>query len=132
MRRRRFWRAPAKARFFDYQPAFYYAFNLLHFKGDAVGASEWMRAAAEHLPEGDERLQMQNLAAIWLDKAQDVELAIGVVDAMAQQAKRKDFRAYLETRVLRLRMLQQLRADAATFRERTGRPPARRERAGHQ
>lgn len=113
-----------KARFYDYQPAFYYAFNLLHFKGDAVGASEWMRAAAEHLPEGDERLQMQNLAAIWLDKAQDVDLAIRVVAAMAQQAKRRDFQRYLEQRVDRLRALKDLRSAAEAYRRRFDRPLA--------
>lgn len=112
-----------KARYFDYQPAFYYAFHLLHFKGDAAGASAWLSEAAEHLPEGEERLQMQNLAAIWLDKAQDVELAIRVVEAMAKQSKRKDFRNYLEQRVTRLRALQQLRTAAASFQQRHGRPP---------
>ncbi len=109
-----------KARYYDYQPALYYAFNLLHFKGDAVGASAWMREAAEKLPEGDERLQMQNLAAIWMDKAQDIDLAIRVVEAMAQQAKRKDFRHYLDMRVARLRVLKELRAAAAIYRERKG------------
>lgn len=112
-----------KARFYDYQPAFYYAFNLLHFKGDAVGASAWMREAAEHLPEGDERLQMQNLAAIWLDKAQDVDLAIRVVEAMAQQAKRRDFQRYLEQRISRLRALKDLRSAAEVYRQRFDRPP---------
>lgn len=112
----------SRARFFDYQPAFFYAFHLLHFKGDAVGASAWLREAAEKLPEGDERLQMQNLAAIWLDKAQDIDLAIRVVEAMAGQSKRKDFRNYLEQRVMRLRALQQLRTAAASFQQRHGRP----------
>lgn len=112
----------SRARSFDYQPAFFYAFHLLHFKGDAVGASAWLREAAEKLPEGDERLQMQNLAAIWLDKAQDIDLAIRVVEAMAGQSKRKDFRNYLEQRVTRLRALQQLRTAAASFQQRHGRP----------
>ncbi|MDO8786509.1 MAG: hypothetical protein Q7J42_00345 [Sulfuritalea sp.] len=111
-----------KARYFDYQPAFYYAFNLLHFKGDAAGASAWMRAAAEKLPSDEERLIMQNLAARWMDRAEDTDLAIRIVEAMAQQAKRKDFRAYLEQRVVRLRSLKQLRAAAERFREQSGRP----------
>ncbi|MDP2795488.1 MAG: hypothetical protein Q8O25_15645 [Sulfurisoma sp.] len=111
-----------KARYYDYQPAFYYAFNQLHFKGDALGASAWMREAAEKLPEGDERLQMQNLAAIWLDKAQDMDLAIRVVEGMAQQAKRRDFRSYLEMRVARLRGLKDLRAAAVVYRSRFARP----------
>ncbi len=113
------------ARYFDYQPAFYYAFHLLQFKGDAVGAAEWLRAAAEKLPDEDERLIMQNLAARWMDRAQDLDLAIRVVDAMAEQAKRKDFRAYLQQRAARLRSLKNLREAAERFRERFGRPPAK-------
>ncbi len=113
----------AKSRPFDYQPAFYYAFHLLHFKGDAAAASAALRDAAEHMPEGDDRLNMQNLAAIWLDRAQDIELSIRVVQAMAQQSKRRDFRAYLEQRVTRLKNLKALRAAAAVFVERTGRTP---------
>ncbi|HPB91197.1 MAG TPA: hypothetical protein PK372_05570 [Rugosibacter sp.] len=113
----------SQARPFDYQPAFYYAFNLLHFKGDAAGASLALREAAERLPEGDNRVQMQNLAAIWLDKTEDTELAIRVVDVMAKQAKRPDFRRYLEQRVVRLKNLQKLRVAAASYQSRTGRAP---------
>jgi hypothetical protein len=111
-----------EARYFDYQPAFYYAFHLLHFKGDAVAASAWMRAAAEKLPRDDERLIMQNIAARWMDRAQDIDVAIRTVEGMAQQAKRKDFRAYLEQRVVRLRSLKELRVAADRYRERFGRP----------
>ena len=113
-----------KARHFDYQPAFYYGFNLLHFKGDAAGASAWIREAAEYLPEGGDRIQMQYLAAIWMDKAQDVDLAIRVVEAMARQTKRRDFQRYLEMRVTRLRALQSLRGAEATYRQRFDRAPA--------
>jgi hypothetical protein len=116
-----------RARLFDYQPAFYYAFHLLHFSGDAAGASAWLREAAEHLPEGDESLQMKNLAAKWMDKAQDLDLAIRVVEAMARQSKRKDFRAYLEQRVTRLQDLKALRTAAAAYHTRFARPPSRLE-----
>ena len=113
------------ARFFDYQPAFLYAFNLMHFKGDHAGAAAWLRDAALKLPEDDNnRLIMQNLAARWMDKVADIDLAIIVVQSMARQAKRKDFRAYLEQRVERLRSLKSLRATAAIFRQRHGRAPA--------
>lgn len=112
-------RATAVRRF-DYQPAFYYGFNLLHFKGDAAGASAWMREAAEHLPEGDNRVQMQNLAAIWLDKVDDLQLAIGIVEAMAKQASRGDFRRYLDMRVTRLKMLRELRTAAASYQQSFG------------
>jgi hypothetical protein len=112
-----------RARVFDYQPAFFYAFNQWYYKHDVVGAVAWMREAAENLPDPDQRLTMQNMAARWMDKAQDLGLAIRVVEAMAREAKRKDFRVYLEQRVIRLRELQGLREAAAAFRERFGRAP---------
>lgn len=115
----------SKARPFDYQPAFYYAFHLMQFKGDVTAASAWLREAAEKLPSDDERLIMQNLAARWVDRAQDTDLAIRIVEAMAQQAKRKDFRAYLEQRVARLRSLKTLRAAADGYRDRFKRPPGK-------
>lgn len=112
----------SRARFFDYQPSFFYAFNQWYYKQDPAGASAWLREAAEKLSDPDQRLTMQNLAARWMDKVQDTELAIRVVETMAREARRKDFRAYLELRVVRLRQLQQLRTAAVTYRERFGRP----------
>lgn len=112
----------SRTRFFDYQPSFFYAFNQWYYKHDPVGAAAWMREAAKKLPDPDQQLTMQNMAARWMDKAQDTELAIRVVEAMAKEARRKDFRAYLETRVVRLRQLQQLRAAAIAYREHFGKP----------
>lgn len=111
------------ARFFDYQPPFYYAFNLFHFMGDVQGASEWLRRAAEELPDPDERLTMQDLAASWLDRSQDLDMAARIVDAMAAQAKRKDFAAYLQKRSQRLRDLAALRRAATVYTARRGKPP---------
>lgn len=116
-------RRASLARPYDYQPAFYYAFNLIHFKGDAAGASEWLRKAATKLPDDDERLIMENYAARWLDRTDDLELAIAVVESMAQQARRKDFRNYLLLRAQRLRDLLALRKAADVFRRETGLPP---------
>lgn len=106
----------------DYQPAFYYAFNLLQFKKDAIAASAWLRASAERLPEGNNRLQMQILAARWIERAEDPDLAIGVVEALAQQAKRPDFKRYLRLRVERLKALKVLRAAAEQYQLQNGRP----------
>lgn len=113
-------RRASQARPYDYQPAFLYAFNLFYFNGDALSAADWLRRAAEKLND-DEKLALQNIAAKWLDRSKDLDSAIGVVSALASQAKRKDFRAYLETRVLRLKDLKLLRAKAADFRQRYGR-----------
>jgi hypothetical protein len=113
-------RRASLARPFDYQPAFYYAFNLIHFRNDAGSASAWLRAAAAKLPDDEERLIMENYAASWLDRADDLGMAIAVVESMAQQARRKDFRNYLLQRAQRLRDLQSLRKAASIFRENTG------------
>lgn len=115
-------RRASLARPFDYQPAFYYAFHLVHFQGDVAGASQWLSRAAAKLPDSEERLIMENFAARWLDKSDDLGLAIAVVESMAKQAKRKDFRDYLLQRVQRLRGLLSLRQAANAFQLKTGRP----------
>lgn len=99
----------------DYQPSFLYAFHLLHFYADPAGAAEWLRRSAERLTNPDEQLVMQNLAAKWMDRSRDLDHAIGMVAALANQAKRKDFQRYLEMRVERLRGLKALRAAADRF-----------------
>lgn len=106
----------------DYQPAFFYAFNRMYFYSDPVGAAEWLRRSAESVPDPNDQLVMQNLAARWMDKSRDLDNAIGVVSAIAQQAKRRDFRHYLEQRVERLRQLKMLRAAADQFALREHRP----------
>lgn len=111
------------ARPFDYQPPFYYAFNQVHFRGDAAGASEWLRRAARNLPDPEEQLTLENYAARWLDRSHDLDLAARIVDTMAAQAKRKDFAVYLRQRSQRLRDLAALRRAAATYAERHQRPP---------
>ncbi len=112
------------ARFFDYQPPFFYAFNLVHFQGEALAAAEWLRRAARRLPDADERLTMENFAARWLDRSQDLEQAARIVDAMAAESKRKDFSDYLHKRSQRLRDLAVLRRAAVVYGERHGKPPA--------
>lgn len=116
-------RRASLARPFDFQPAFYYAFNLVQFKGDVTGAAQWLRTAAAKLPDEDERLTLENFAARWLDKANDLALAITVVEAMAKQARRNDFRNHLLQRAQRLRNLLALRQAAEVFRQNTGQPP---------
>jgi hypothetical protein len=108
------------ARFYDFQPPFYYAFNLVHFLGDAFAASEWLLQAAPKLPKADERLLLENFAARLLDRTQDLDLAARIVEAMAKQAKRADFADYLRLRAQRLRDLAVLRRAAIVYSERYG------------
>lgn len=111
------------ARFFDYQPPFYYAFNLVYFKGDGFGASEWLRQAARKLPDPEEQVTMEDFAARWLDRSQDLDMAVRILDAMAAQARRQDFADYLRQRSERLRILAALRRAASVYTERNGKPP---------
>lgn len=110
------------ARPFDYNPPFYYAFHLVQFFGDGLGAAAWLRQAAAKLPDPQQALVLETFAVRWLDRSQDIELAARIADDMAAKTKRKDFAAYLHLRATRLRDLAALRSAAATFRERYGRP----------
>lgn len=108
----------------DYQPPFYYAFYLAQFRKDAFGASEWARQSALRLSNPEERLVMENFAARWLDKSQDLGMAVRIVEGMAAQAKRKDFADYLRQRAQRLRDLDMLRQGADRYLSQFGKPPA--------
>ena len=112
------------ARRFDYLPPFLYGFHIYHFKRDPLAAAIWLRDAAEHLPEDDNRLVLQNIAARWASSTTNLNVAIGVVQALSKQAERRDFRRYLERRVDRLRALQHLREAAERFRVSQGHAPA--------
>ncbi|MBX9848236.1 MAG: hypothetical protein K2X64_02995 [Rhodocyclaceae bacterium] len=106
----------------DFQPAFFYAFHLLHFKQDPVAASGWLSQAARRMTNEHEQLVMQNYAARWMDRSRDLDNAIAVVADMAKQTRRADFRSYLEQRIKRLENLKYLREHALVFEQRFGRP----------
>lgn len=106
----------------DSQPPFFYAFNLVHFKKDPVQAAAWLRMAAAKMADEDERILLESFAARWVDRAEDLAVAIAVVEAMAKQAKRKDFRDYLAARAFRLRGLVALREAALAYRRKFGEP----------
>ena len=114
--------AAAAARPYDYQPAFFQAFHEMHFNGNGALAHDILVKAAATLQDEDEQLRMRALAVIWAEKSDDVDGVIRVVRAMATQAKRKDFRAYLEKRITRLETLKALRVAAAEFASKQGTP----------
>ncbi|MCF8177614.1 MAG: hypothetical protein K9J74_03820, partial [Sulfuritalea sp.] len=116
-------RRATDARPFDYQPPFYYGFNLVQFLNDPLGAANWMRSAAQRMLDPDARLMMEDFAARWLGRSSDLELAANIVDAMAAQAKRKDFAEYLHKRSKRLRDLALLRKAAEAYTLRFGKSP---------
>lgn len=115
----------ANARPNDPNPAFFYAFNALYFDKNPVLASEWLRRAAQSTFDFEERVGLENMAARWIEKSSDVDLAIAVVKSMATEARQPDFRNYLLKRVARLENLKQLREATNVFVEKFGKPPTR-------
>ena len=117
-------RRATQARAFDWQPPFYYAFNALHFKKDAVEAAAWMRIASQHTQDELEQLSFQQLAAQWVSKGEDLELAIRLHRSMARETKHRAFANFLEKRAQRLE--NQLLLDRAIerYHQRFGQEPS--------
>lgn len=115
------------ARPFDWQPAFYYAFNALHFQKNPVEGAEWLRIASSHTRDEMERIEFQQLAAQWVIRGEDKELAIRLHRTMARETRHKAFALFLERRAIRLENLLALESASARFSERMGRQPRRTE-----
>ncbi len=114
-----------RARPFDWQPPFYYAFNALHFLKDPAQAAAWMRIAGQHTQDELEKLSFQQLAAQWVSKGEDLELAIRLHRSMARETKHKAFANFLEKRAQRLENLLALERAITRYRELVGRTPYR-------
>lgn len=117
----------ADARPFDYMPAFLYGFNAMYFKRDLNEGVRWLQRASQQAGMENERLLLQQMAAMWMDRSDDPLLAARVVGAMAENARPKAFRDYLLKRVARLEGLGLLRRASAQYVERYGMPPKRLE-----
>ncbi len=120
-------RRASDARPFDWQPAFYYAFNEMHFLKNSVRGAEWLRIAADHAQDEMEQIQLQQMAANWASKGEDIGLAVRLHRAMAQQTRHKAFASFLEKRALRLENLLALETAIGAFRNAEGRHPERLE-----
>lgn len=110
------------ARPFDWQPIFYYAFNLYYFKKDPASAAQWLLKASPRATDQNDRFAIENVAARWFEKGYEPRVAIGVVESMANQSHEGGFKRYLKTRAERLRVLETLRDAAIQFHSNTGRP----------
>jgi len=117
-------RQASQARPFDWQPPFYYAFNELHFLKKPAEAAEWLHMAAQHTRDELQQLEFQQLAAQWVSKGEDLELAIRLHRAMAKETKHKAFAHFLEKRALRLENLLAIDRAVARYRQLFGSTPA--------
>ena len=113
----------SKARPFDWQPAFYYGFNELHFRKNPVAGAEWLRVAASHAHDEMEQIQLQQMAALWISRGEDVELAIRLHRMMAKETRHKPFAAFLEKRAIRMENLLLLEGAIKRYRSQTGSSP---------
>ena len=118
-------RRASEARPFDWTPAFYYAFNLMHFGKDPVKGAEWLRIAAVQARDERERIQLQQLAARWASRGEDKMLAIQMHKALAKETHHKAFARFLERRAVRLENIMSLQSAISSYRKQVGRMPER-------
>lgn len=112
------------ARPFDLWPAFYHGFNTMHFQHQPLEGARWLRLAAARAPDVEQRYALDELAARWSERHDDLKVALGIVRGMAEETRDAAFKAYLMKRVARLEQLQDLRQAAIRYREIHGRGPA--------
>jgi len=65
-------------------PPFFYAFNEYYFKHDPLTATRWLKVAAEHSQDEKDRLSLEKMAARWAEKGQDRQVAVKLLEAMAE------------------------------------------------
>ena len=109
-----------EARPFDYHPAFYYAFNLLHFGKDPLGAARALRQAAKNSSHLQNQLLLESMAARWVGQSDDLTASIDVLRSMIENARYKGLRDYLALRLQRIERLQALRLIADSYEKQHG------------
>jgi tetratricopeptide (TPR) repeat protein len=115
-------RRAGDARPFDWQPLFYYGFNIYHFQRDPVAAADWLRKAARQARLEEDAYVLENIAVSWYEKGYKPEVALKVVETMAAGARSGGFKQYLGQRAQRLRSLMTLQDAAARYQELRGQP----------
>ena len=112
----------AKARPMDYQPLFYYGFNLFHFQQNPVEGAAALLRAVGHTHDVQDQMALQNTAALWMERGYSLAEAATRVAAMAKASPPGGFRKSLEVRANRVRTLDDLRVLARTYERLNGRP----------
>lgn len=110
----------AEARPMDYQPLFYYGFNLFHFQRNPAGGAAALLRAVDRTRDVQDQMALQNTAALWMERGYSVAESATRVEAMAKASPPGGFRKYLEVRAARLRSLDELQRLARTYERRTG------------
>lgn len=114
-------RRAADARRTDWLPLFYLGFHAYHFARDPATGAQYLLAGVPRAAVTQDRMALQNLAAIWIEKGYDTGNAASMVESMAANSPPGNFRRYLAVRAARLRDLAALRDSARIYRDRFGR-----------
>ena len=93
------------ARNFDMLPPFFYAFNQYYFEHDPLRGSDWLKIAATHTDDLDQKFALQKLAARWIEKGEDHRQALKMLETMAAQSNIKSVKQNLLVRAERVRHL---------------------------
>ena len=118
-------RRASEARPFDWSPAFYFAFNAMHFQKNAVEGAKWLRIASDQARDEMDKIQLQQLAAQWVSRGEDKQLAIRMHRSLAKETHHVAFARFLERRAERLENILALESAIAIFKGRMGRLPLR-------
>lgn len=117
-------KSASEARPFDWQPAFYYAFNALHFEKNPEDGARWLRTAASHASDEMEKIQLQQMAALWADKGESADFAVTLHRAMAKETKHRSFARFLEKRAQRFENIAYLERAVKVFFDAKGVKPS--------
>lgn len=110
------------ARPYDYLPSLLFAFHQRHFEKNGIAAAETLRAAALRMPDENDRLAFESLAALWYEKAEGSS-ASAVLRLMAERTRSREFSAYLNRRADRLEAIGRLESAVNAWkRERSSLP----------
>jgi len=115
--------AATRARPYDWQPPFFYAFNLYHIKRDALAAGNALLNAAPAVTSEGDRNTMLGLGYAWIEKGYEPRSALRIMERSAELARGGALRRYLLTRAERLRQLIALQEATLRFETKRGRPP---------
>jgi len=115
--------AAARARPYDWQPPFFYAFNLYHIKRDALAAGNALLNAAPGVASESDRNTMLGLGYAWIEKGYEPRSALRIMERSAELARGGALRRYLSARAERLRHLISLQEAALRFETKLGRLP---------
>lgn len=111
-----------EARKHDSLPPFFLGFNYFYFEKKYRTAAEKILIAAER-EKGSNRASLQNIAAKWIEKGEDLTFSINTIEQIGMQSNNNKIKAIMAARAKRINGLILLRAAANTYQDKYKSPP---------